>query len=58
MGEFGTSALTWISLLLAAIGLVTALAAGWLLAGMAHAGTLVLVVVNAILVLWYLFTLM
>jgi hypothetical protein len=58
MGELGTSALTWISLLLAAIGLVTAFAAGWLLAGTARAATLVLVGVNAILVLWYLFTLM
>jgi hypothetical protein len=58
MGELGTSALTWISLLLAAIGLVTAFAAGWLLAGTARAATLVLVGVNAILVLWYVFTLM
>lgn len=58
MGELGTSTLTWLSVLLAAISLGTAFAAGWLLAGTARAATLVLVVVNAILVLWYLFTLM
>ena len=58
MGELGTSALTWISLLLAAIGLVAAFAVGWLLGGTARAATLVLVGVNAILALWYVFTLM
>jgi hypothetical protein len=58
MGELGTSTLTWLSLLLAVISLVTAFAAGRLLAGTARAATLVLVAVNAMLVLWYLFTLM
>lgn len=58
LGELGTSTLTWLSVLLAAISLGTAFAAGRLLAGTARAATLVLVVVNAILVLWYLFTLM
>jgi hypothetical protein len=58
IGELGTSALTWLPLLCAAISLVTAFVAGRLLARTARAATLVLVGVNAILVLWYLFTLM
>ena len=58
LGELGTSTLTWLSVLFAAISLGTAFAAGRLLAGTARAATLVLVVVNAILVLYYLFTLM
>jgi len=62
MGALGTWAITWLSVFCAAISLVTAVVAGRLLARTARAATKalvgVLVGINALLVLWYLFTLM
>lgn len=58
VGTLGMSAVTWLSLLCAVISLVTAIVAGRLLTQTARAATLVIAGINAILVLWYLFTLM
>lgn len=57
IGELGTSTLSWLPLLCAALSLMAAFVAGRLLPQTPRAVTLALIGANAVLVLWYLFTL-
>ncbi|MES2125193.1 MAG: hypothetical protein V4503_10955 [Gemmatimonadota bacterium] len=58
VSKLGTSGLSWMFLLVATISLLAAIVVGRPLAGRARAGILLLIVGNALLVLWYLFTLL
>ncbi len=58
IGRVGMSGLTWLAFLCAVISMATGLAAGRLLGRSVKFGMFALVTLNALLIVWYLFTLM